>query len=302
MRKRALGHPLLTQRCGELTLGLALLVVRQREAAVVHCHRRDRPQVQVRLHRLGRVHVHGRHEPARLERADGQQRHARAPQPLADVAEVRAVARVPRVVDAARRGVHVQPAPQTPVEVERRAPREVLGWREHHHDAGRHLHRLPPVQLVHVADAVAREHLAHAQPGHDLRRRVRLQALQRAHAEVIVVVVAEQHHVDGRQVLEADAGSAEPLGPHEPEWAAARLPDGVRQHVEPVVLDERGGVPHPRDAHLAPVHALCRCGPGSLRMGVTLGRLRVKNHLRASEALLWRRPFTSVFRKRRPSK
>ena len=62
---------------------------RQLERAEMNADALRRAEIQVRLHRLRRIHVHDVHEPARLVRADRQQREIDRTEPVADVAEER---------------------------------------------------------------------------------------------------------------------------------------------------------------------------------------------------------------------
>jgi len=74
---------------------------------------------------------------------------------------------------------------------------------------------------------------------------------------MVVVVVADQHRVDGREHVQGEAGLARPFGT-EQERPGALGPDRVGEDVHPGGLDERGGVAHIGDAQLVGVNALGR--------------------------------------------
>ena len=83
-------------------------------------------EIQVRLHRLRRIHVNGLHEPARLVRADRQQRQIDRAEPLPDVAEEGRIRGVAGEIDARAAGRQHEAAPQRAVSIERRPRGEVL--------------------------------------------------------------------------------------------------------------------------------------------------------------------------------
>jgi len=64
---------------------------------------------------------------------------------------------------------------------------------------------------------------------------------------MVVVVVAQQHGVDGRQTIELDTWQSMTARSSEAERAAARGPDGVGQDVGAGLLEEHGGMIHQRD-------------------------------------------------------
>jgi hypothetical protein len=80
------------------------------------------------------------------------------------------------------------------------------------------------------------------------------------------VVVAEQHHVDGRQVAEAEAGRPQPLGSGEGERADAFAPHRVGEDVEALGLDEESGVVDERDAQFVAKYPFGRRRSGRGRL------------------------------------
>jgi hypothetical protein len=68
---------------------------RQLERAEVHADALRRLELEMCLDRFRRIHVHGVHEPARLVRADRNQRQIDRPEPLANVAKDERMADTP---------------------------------------------------------------------------------------------------------------------------------------------------------------------------------------------------------------
>jgi hypothetical protein len=76
-------------------------------------------------------------------------------------------------------------------------------------------------------------------------RRVRLlQTTQRRLIQVVVMVVAEQHDVDGRQLIEINARTAEAFGTGKLHRAGAFRPNRVGEDVHAGSLNEHGRVVH----------------------------------------------------------
>ena len=88
------------------------------------------------------------------------------------------------------------------------------------------------------------------------------QAPQRWHVEMIVVIVAEENRVDGRQILKAKPGIAVALRAGKGNGAGAARPDGIREEVEAGGLQEHGGVIDEGNAQVGTVHPGRRRGPG----------------------------------------
>lgn len=59
---------------------------------------------------------------------------------------------------------------------------------------------------------------------------------------MVVVIVAEQDRVDGRELAEFHSGQAVPTGADERKGTAAGGPDGVRQDIRAWLLQQDGGV------------------------------------------------------------
>jgi hypothetical protein len=155
--------------------------------------------------------------------------------------------------------------------VQQAAPGEMLGRRGGEGElAARQRVLLPPVELDDLprVDAEALQVGAHAQGG-DHRHPAPRQLPQAGGAEVIVVIVGEQHRVQGRKIRDGRRGPVEAPGPREGHRRRPLAEDRVRQDALAVDLQEHRAVAEPGD----PQARRGRHGPG--RPGVLHGeRLR----------------------------
>ncbi len=88
----------------------------------------------------------------------------------------------------------------------------MLGGHEMHSQPGQHLAILPPVQLDGAADAFTREISAVAEARNDRRSPARLEPPEAREIHMVVVIVAQENQMNGRQIVEGNAGIANPLG------------------------------------------------------------------------------------------
>ncbi len=155
-----------------------------------------------------RRQMHLAHEPLRAERANGKDGNVNAREARGDLREVRPPTGIAGEVEHRRRTLQHQSAPQRAIAIERAAPGEMLRRDRRHARAVAQRGALPPVQFGHIAHADLVQAARIAQRGKH-RRVVRFfEAPQRGQVEMIVVVMAEQHGINRRQVFEADAGRA----------------------------------------------------------------------------------------------
>src|SRR5690606_18835323 len=112
LRREGGGAPRVAEPQGRLERRL----VAEPERAPVHGDEGAAPaEVEIRLHRFLRVHVHRAHEPARRVRADREQRGVERAEPRADLREPREVATVAAEVDrGAARGAQREGCPEPP--------------------------------------------------------------------------------------------------------------------------------------------------------------------------------------------
>ncbi len=153
---------------------------------------------------------------------------------LADLGERIAVTRVAGEEDVTGVMAHDEASPERAIAVAWTAAGEVLhGDRVDGRDADGG--RLPPVDLDAARDALLLEECDVPEAGDD-RHLVRLgETTQRLDAEVVVVVVADENHVDRRQILEAQSWWSKALGSCELDGAGALGPDRVVKKFKPAI-------------------------------------------------------------------
>jgi hypothetical protein len=155
----------------------------------------------------------------------------------------------------------------------------VLGRDGHQLDRRRKGRGLPPVELGDRGDARPPEDGAQAQADEEARVVALVETPQSGQVEVVVVGVADEDDVDGRQVLEAHAGGAVAARADPGEGAGPLGPDRIGEHVEPVLLEEHRRVVDVGDAHVA--HPFGR--PWAGRAGALLPARWVAGPLPAQE-------------------
>ncbi len=81
------------------------------------------------------------------------------------------------------------------------------------------------------------------------------QPAERGEIEMIVMIVAEQDEVDGREIFEVDSGGAVTFWTRPGKGTGAKGPNRIREDVESAGLDENGGVIDDGDAQSGTVDA-----------------------------------------------
>lgn len=114
---------------------------------------------------------------------------------------------------------------------------------------------LPPVELDHTRDSLPLEPALEAERHHEDRVVAGGDARDRAQVEVIEVVVRQNDHVDGRQVLEGEPRGLQALRPREGYGARPPSPVRIREQVDPVELQEHRRVPDPGHRGLGAIRA-----------------------------------------------
>ncbi len=77
------------------------------------------------------------------------------------------------------------------------------------------------------------------------------QSLQRGHVEVIVVIVADENAVDGRNILEKNSGITVPPGTEKRIGTDPLGPHRISEYIEAFALQQKCRVVHKRNAKLA---------------------------------------------------
>ncbi len=101
---------------------------------------------------------------------------------------------------------------------------------------------MPPIQVVHRADAKLLQEGTIAESGYESGRMRLVQPQQRLDVEVVIVVVCHEDQVNGRQILEGQAGSAHAFGAEAAKGTDALRVHGIGQNVEAVELQQEGDV------------------------------------------------------------
>src|SRR5450755_3307851 len=124
--------------------------------------------------------------------------------------------------------------------------------------------QLPPVERVDRLESG---------PGHESCKSMRAehrtlalarQSLQRGHVEVIVVIVADENAVDGRNILEKNFGITMPPGPKKRNGTDSLGPHRICEYIETFALQQECRVVHKRNAKLAAADAIIRSWSGRL--------------------------------------
>lgn len=204
-----------------------------------------RAQIQVRLDGLGRSHVddgrmgRGIVRLSRPERRDRQDRRPDWRKAAGDLSEMGAVPRVPGKKDVSRWPGYDKTSPEGLVAVPQYACRKVLRRNQRDRHLRRETDRLPPVALLHCGDARAANEIEIAQRYNRARDALFRETTQRRKIQVVIMVVGDQHDVNRRQLLKANARVLTPPGAGPGDRAAPFGPDGVGQDVEAVHLDQK---------------------------------------------------------------
>ena len=242
---------LFAQRTRQRVHGLALVVVALREGTEVHRDRRRRVQHLERAHRVAGRQVARRHDAARACRRDRQQGETHRAEAIVDRSEEFAEACVAGEVDWPRPALDDEAEPQRAPLVRDPPCRPVLRGYARESNALREGNGLPPVDVLRARNAVALEKPRVAESRDDARMKRRHQPTERRQIHVIVVVVAQQHDIDRRQVLEPDSRWRMAPGSRPAHRTRALRPDRVGEDVEAVHLHEQRRVIHERHAQLA---------------------------------------------------
>jgi hypothetical protein len=230
------------------------------ERAPVHRQERAAAEHRERRQRVGRPEVDA--APRRMPRADLEHRQIERPEPRADLAELVGEAGVAREEQPPPRGGEHPRRPQRAVAAGQAAPREVLRRRRGEADVldGR---RLPPVELgdERGLDAVRLEVRADAERG-DERHPPRRQLAHAGLAQVIEVIVRQEHRVERRQLGDRRRHRVEPPRPGEADRRRALAEHRIGQHPRAVELEQHRAVAEPGHAQAVGRH---RAGPGLVR-------------------------------------
>src|SRR5690242_2624259 len=166
-------------------------------------------KIAMYLHRLLGIHVNVFHEPTRLVGPDGEQGQIDRSQPSSDLLEMGSITGIAREKDSLPHDFNQEPTPEGVIAVEHPPRRVVLRRCQRDGDVapGR---GLPPIELLHLANSHRAQQPPVADRGDKRGLEATVELAESVHITVIVVVMAEQHDRDGRQVVEADPRGPDP--------------------------------------------------------------------------------------------
>jgi hypothetical protein len=244
-------HPDSGERRGEVSGRLIVALVRETERTPVMTDRLPRTAQAEGFDGLGRVHVLVFHEPARRVGPDGQQRQPQPRMRPGHLAEgvAGAEGRVAHEVNASIRRLDHERRPQCVPPVIEPARRPVVRPVEMNDDARIQANTVTPVAALDGNGVVGAADDGIVAERHDDAGPVSApETRERAEVHVVVVVVADEDRVDGRQVVEGDAGRGVSRRPGKHQRAGALRPDWVEEDIEAVDLDEETRMTHERGA------------------------------------------------------
>ena len=115
--------------------------------------------------------------------------------------------------------------------------------------------RFAPVELVHLSNIFRSKQLGQSFRNHECRIFPSRQPVQGRQIQMVVMIVADQDHVDGRKIFESYARVSLPARTCPGNRAGAFRPDRIGQDVATGMLEQNGGMVHKRDARIAGFHS-----------------------------------------------
>ena len=218
----------------------------------------------VSANRIRRRHMRRLHEPSRLKRTDRQKRQADGREPPFDIQKVRPVRRISRKEDRARGPLNHIAAPQRSVAIERTPARGMSRRNTRNSYLRGHRHQLPPVQFGSFRASlhpIGDQPRAHPERNDKVRMPRRSNPPQRGSIHMVVVIVAQKHHVDGGQILKSHSGDSMPPRADSRKRACAIRPVRIAQDIHLIHLDEHGRVADKGHAKFPARNALGRRRP-----------------------------------------
>ncbi len=232
--------------------------------APVHAEAEARLQIAMDLDGIGWVDVLSAHEPARFVGSNGKERHIRRAEARVDVFEK----------DGMIAGGEVKAAPKPSASRSGEAVAPVLCRRQRQGRATSGSVRwgvatsvgaglvvcraigtkrqvegvgLPPIELHDAADSCALQKPAITERSHRQGGVCAGETRERGQIAMIVVIVAEQDGVDGRQFFEVDPGGVNATRSDEAPESDALAENRIGEQGESVNLQEKRGMVYPRD-------------------------------------------------------
>jgi hypothetical protein len=154
---------------------------------------------------------------------------------------------------SASRAKH-EPAPERPAAVPRPARAPVLGRGTNDLLAGAGELRLPPIELRDVRDTARFQPGLQSQRHNDQRPPVLGEPAQAGQIEMVIVIVAQQHHVHAGQFAESKRGRLHAPGSEQTERPGPGGEDRIGESREAGKLQEVSGMTDERGGHLPGRH------------------------------------------------
>src|SRR5919197_3747297 len=116
------------------------------------------------------------------------------------------------------------------------------------------LRGLPPIEFRNVADSAGVKQRTIPEAGYEARPVLGAQPGERLDVQMVVMVMADEHEIDRRQVFEPQSGRSMPLRAGPGDRAGALGPDGIGEDVEAPGLNEHGGMIYKGDPQVFTTH------------------------------------------------
>ncbi len=189
----------------------------------------------------------------------GNNARSRRAKPFANGGEMIAECSVPGEVDGAALAHDHITAPEGFIAVGNSAGGEMQRRDGVDGDFGQR-QRFAPVEFMNRPDILGAQQPSEAGWNDVPRSTASCQTPQGGQVQMVIVVVAEEYGVDGREIVPGDSRLSAAVRTGPGYGAATFGPDGVRQDIRAPLLEEHCGVVHERSAQSAAIEALCRDG------------------------------------------
>jgi len=228
-------------------------LVREPEGAPVKAKSRSGVQNAQRPHRILRIHVMRRHEPAGFVGADGQKGNVEARMPGCNGLKVPAATQpgIAGKIDRMTATAHHKGGPERMIAVVGGPGGPMMSRFNERLKTGSECNAFAPIQRCHGdACVMSPDDGVVAERGHDLRLIASPEPHKGRQVEVIVVVVRDEHRIDPGQPVEWDTWRIVPPWSCKRHGAGALGPDRVREDVVAGNLDQEGRVADEADAQI----------------------------------------------------
>src|SRR5699024_4919347 len=197
--------------------------------------------------------MNGFHKPPGLIGANGDKRGVYRAKPAAYLLQKIAVPRIARKVDVAQRRMQYVSAPEGFIAVEQAPARKMAG---RHARQGKLLVEavvLPPVQVYGFVNMIIMQQLFNTERHNECGIMPPMEILYGLNIQVVVMIVADEYRVDGREVLKIKSRRTHSPGTYPLVGAGAVAPDRVREDIHSIKLQQKSSVVNKCDPKFAAV-------------------------------------------------